>query len=96
MEIINGYFELSVSDKNTYIRIVNTLESEPGVSWIEKYPYSDRELLRMYYEEERDLYYLWIEYSGEGFYDRDKLMMILGAHYSVMNSKRLMTFTINN
>lgn len=96
MEIINGYFELSVSDKNTYISIVNTLESEPGVSWIEKYPYSDRELLRMYYEEDRDLYYLWIEYSGEGFYERDTLLLILGAHYSVTKTNKLMTFTINN
>ena len=96
MEIINGYFELSVSDNNTYISIVNTLESEPGVSWVEKYPYSDRELLRMYYEEDRDLYYLWIEYSGEGFYERDTLLLILGAHYSVTKTNKLMTFTINN
>lgn len=96
MEAINGYFELSVSDKNTYISIVNTLESEPGVSWVEKYPYSDRELLRMYYEEDRDLHYLWIEYSGEGFYERDMLLLILGAHYSVTKTNKLMTFTINN
>ena len=96
MEIVNGFFELSVRDKNTYIDIVNTLYTEPGVSWIEKYPYSDRELLRMYYEEERDLYYLWIEYSGEGFYERDTLLLILGAHYSVTKTNKLMTFTINN
>ena len=50
----------------------------------------------MYYEEERDLYYLWIEYSGEGFYERDTLLLILGAHYSVAKTNKLMTFTINN